>query len=477
MKHKPSCPTPTSSPLLPVAAGALAVMIFLVDAATSLDMAVAVLYVVVVLMAANFLDRRGLLLLSAGCLTATVLAYLLAHGLTTTTALGRCVMSVAAIAITAFLALKNQTARMELSEQARLLDLTHDTILVRGMDDVIVYWNRAAEELYGWEREQAVGKRCHDLLCTSFPAQLDAITAELVDTGRWEGELTHTKRDGTQVVVASRWSLQRDERGEPVEIMETNTDITERKQAQDALDRAQEELAHVTRVTTLGELTASIAHEVNQPLSAIVTNGQACLRWLDGDVPHLDEARGAVKRIIRDADRAGEVIRRIRALSKKTNPDKARLNLNDVIREVVLLVRRELLSHRVSLRQELAPTLPAVAGDRVQMQQVIINLLINAVQAMASISDRPRELVIRSQTNDADQVLVAVKDTGIGIEPENESQLFNTFFTTKPDGVGMGLSICRSIIEAHGGHIWVSRNSGPGATFQFTLPSIQPSSP
>jgi two-component system sensor kinase FixL len=471
MQHKRSYPTFDSSRLLPVTAGALAVVIFLVDAITPLDMAVAVLYVVVVLIAANLLDRPGVLLVSAACLALTVVAYLMAHGLTMTTALGRCVMSVAAIGITTFLALKNQAANMGLREQARLLDLTHDTIFVRDMRDMITYWNRAAEELYGWQREQALGKHCHQLLQTRFPTPLREIVVDLLRAGHWEGELAHTKRNGTPVLAASRWSLQRDERGRPVEIMETNTDITERRQAQEALHQAQEELAHVTRVTALGELTASIAHEVNQPLAAIVTNGQACLRWLNRDVPHLDEARSAVQRIVGDADRASEVIRRIRALSKKTDPHKTALDLNEVINEVVLLVRRELLSHQVSLQLDLAPDLPPVRADRVQLQQVIINLLINAIQAMAPVTDRPRALRISAHAHEADEVVVAVQDSGIGIDPDHEGRLFDTFFTTKPDGVGMGLSICRSIIEAHGGEVRVSSNAGPGTTFQFTLPS------
>jgi PAS domain S-box-containing protein len=213
MQHKRFYPLPESLPVLPVIAGALAVAIFVVDAFTPLDIAVAVLYVVVVLMAANLLDRRGLLLVSAVCLASTVMAYLLSHGLTTSTALGRCLMSVAAIGITAFLALKNQSASMGLREQARLLDLTHDTIFVRGMTDLITYWNRGAEDLYGWKREQAVGKASHQLLRTVPPAPLEEITAELLRTDRWEGELVHTKRDGTQVIVESRWALQRDERG------------------------------------------------------------------------------------------------------------------------------------------------------------------------------------------------------------------------------------------------------------------------
>jgi C4-dicarboxylate-specific signal transduction histidine kinase len=250
-------------------------------------------------------------------------------------------------------------------------------------------------------------------------------------------------------------------------------DVTAAREAEAALHRAQAELAHVTRMTALGELTASIAHEVNQPLAAIVTNGQACLRWLGRDLPDLDEARGAVVRIVGDADRASQVIGRIRALSQKTNPQKTALSLNEVINDVVLLVRREVQSDQVSLQLDLAADLPPVLGDRVQLQQVIINLLINAIQAMATVTDRPRTLLICSQPHEADQVLVGVQDSGIGIDPENQSRLFDTFFTTKPDGVGMGLSICRSIIEAHGGEVWVSPHTGPGTTFQFTLPAIR----
>ncbi len=250
-------------------------------------------------------------------------------------------------------------------------------------------------------------------------------------------------------------------------------DVTAAREAEAALHRAQAELAHVTRVTTLGELTASIAHEVNQPLAAIVTNGQACLRWLGRAVPDLDEARRAVARIVGDADRASEVIRRIRALSQKTDPQKTALNLNEVVDDVVLLVRREVLNHGVSLQLELAPDLPPVHADRVQLQQVIINLLINAIQAMAPVTDRPRTLLVRSRPHEGDRVLVEVQDSGVGIDPENQSRLFDTFFTTKPDGVGMGLSICRSIIEAHGGEVWVSPNAGPGTTFRFTLPANQ----
>jgi PAS domain S-box-containing protein len=242
-------------------------------------------------------------------------------------------------------------------------------------------------------------------------------------------------------------------------------------QAEHALRRAQAELAHVTRVTTLGELTASIAHEVNQPLAAIVTNGAACLRWLRPERPNLDEARGAVEGMISDGHRASEVIHRLRALCRKTDPQKAKLDINEVIDEALLLVQREVRDHRVSLQRSFSPALTPVLGDRVQLQQVIINLVMNGMEAMATVTDRPRDLLIGSNQHAADQVLVMVQDSGVGINPEGVDRLFSSFFTTKPDGMGMGLSISRSIIEAHDGRLWATRNIGPGATFQFTLPS------
>jgi signal transduction histidine kinase len=200
-------------------------------------------------------------------------------------------------------------------------------------------------------------------------------------------------------------------------------------------------------------------------------HGRACLQWLGQEAPMLDQARSSVEKMIGDAERASEVIQRIRALSKKTEPEKAPLDINDVIHDVVRLVQREVLGHGASLRLELAPALAQVLGDRVQLQQVIINLVINGIQAMASVTDRPRELLIRSQHDPHAQVLVAIVDSGIGIEAKTLNQLFNAFFTTKPAGMGMGLSICRSIIESHGGRVSASNNPGPGATFEFTLPS------
>jgi len=256
----------------------------------------------------------------------------------------------------------------------------------------------------------------------------------------------------------------------------TGTNITatiRADHAEQALREAQVELAHVTRVTTLGELTASIAHEVNQPLAAVIANAEACLRWLDRGTPDLGAARRSVEWIVNDGNRASEVIRRVRALANKTDIEKAPLDVNDVVREVIALVQRELTSHQVSLRTGLAQALPLILGDRVQLQQVIINLVMNGIEAMQPVTDRPRELVIRSGQDDTRQVVVSVTDCGVGIAAENTDRLFNAFFTTKSSGLGMGLSICRSIVEAHGGRLSASGNEGPGATFQFVLPVHQ----
>jgi PAS domain S-box-containing protein len=281
-------------------------------------------------------------------------------------------------------------------------------------------------------------------------------------------------KSGSQVHVRSSGKPFFDAKGRFLGYRGTGTDITaliRAEQAEQDLRRAQAELAHVTRVTMLGELTASIAHEVNQPLTAVVANAEASLRWLNREQPDLAAARRSVEWVINDGCRASEVVRRVRALAKKSDMETERLELNQVVSEAVTLVERELIKHRVSLRTELVPLLPEILGDRVQLQQVIINLLMNGIEAMEPITDRPRELLIRSGKDDTDQLILTVTDSGTGISAENGNRLFNAFFTTKSSGLGMGLSICRSIVQAHGGRISASSNNeGPGATFQLFLP-------
>jgi PAS domain S-box-containing protein len=263
------------------------------------------------------------------------------------------------------------------------------------------------------------------------------------------------------------------DQADQLEFVGAVVDITATKQAEEKLHTARMELAHVTRVATLGELTASIAHEVNQPLAAVVANADAALRWLDREIPDLAAARRSVEWVISDSYRASEVIRHVRALANKTDVEKAPLDFNQVVKDAIMLVQRELTSQRISLRAELAPARLAVFGDRIQLQQVIINLLINGIEAMQPVSGRPRELVIRSGQDQSSQVCLSVTDCGLGIPAENVNRLFNAFFTTKTNGLGMGLSICRSIVEAHGGRLSASSNEGSGATFQFVLPLHQ----
>ena len=252
------------------------------------------------------------------------------------------------------------------------------------------------------------------------------------------------------------------------ELREANETLRERGEE---LQRAQTELAHVTRVMTLGELTASIAHEVNQPLAAIVTNGNATLRWLAGAKPNLYEARQAVERIIKDSYRASEVITRIRAFVKKRAPRNDLVDLNEVIVEVFALAQNQARHSHVDLKRQLNDDLPLVRGDRVQLQQVILNLIVNGLEAIAKSKDGARELLVSSNADEDENVVVAVTDSGEGLDPAKLESVFEAFFTTKPEGMGMGLAISRTIIEAHGGRLWATANSPRGAVFQFTLPT------
>ena len=248
-------------------------------------------------------------------------------------------------------------------------------------------------------------------------------------------------------------------------------DVTERKRTEEALRDARADLERMARLTTMGELTASIAHEINQPLAAIVIQSEAGLRFLDGDEPDVDEVRDSLSAIKRNGMRADDVIRGLRALARKAGPQLTRLDIDDVIRQVLVLVRSELLRHDVVLRTELAAGGRPVMGDCVQLQQVLLNLIMNGVEAMRGVTERARELAVLS-TLEPSSVLVAVKDTGTGLDPAVSERMFQPLFTTKPDGLGIGLSICRTIIEAHGGRLWGSPRSPHGAVFRFTLPEI-----
>jgi len=264
-----------------------------------------------------------------------------------------------------------------------------------------------------------------------------------------------------------------DEAGELIEYVGTAVDVTDRKRAEEERERLRQieaDLAHLNRVSMLGELAASIAHEVNQPLSGIVSNGSACLRFLARDTPDVEEVREAVRDIVRDGKRAGEVIARIRALTKRAATPREELDLNDIIREVLALVGDEAKKGKVIIRTQFAADLSPVSGDRVQLQQVGLNLIMNGMEAMSGVDQRPRELVITTRRMEPDQVQVTVRDAGTGLDPNTMGRIFEPFYTTKAGGMGMGLSISRSILQAHGGRLWATANDGPGTSFHFTLP-------
>jgi len=334
-----------------------------------------------------------------------------------------------------------------------------------------VYWTRETFSIFEFDpaitpTQDLAGRRVH-------PDDIDAFSRVLERASKDGRDYAHEyrlrmpdERIKHVHVVARAF---RDEAGE-VEFVGSVMDVTAIRQAEHELHKTQADLAHVMRVTSLGELTASIAHEVNQPLGAVLINADACLSWLNHKRPNLAEAHAALERIVRDGTRAGEVIRRVRTLAKKAETKLAPLNLNEVLSEALSLVQHELLSSRVALRMELAGALPVIRADKVQLQQVILNLVINGIEAMQPITDRARELVIRSEQDGAQLLRVTVKDCGVGFAADDAGRLFNTFFTTKASGLGMGLSICRSIIELHGGRIWAAPNVPHGATIQFTLP-------
>lgn len=341
------------SSILPSVAAALAAGIFVLDTVTDLEIAVAVLYVAVVLMSVGFCRRRGVILVSLGCMALTIVSYTLTGRGSPEAGLVNCGISLLAIAATTFLALKIESAKV----------IAHE---------------------------------------------------------------------------------------------------------------ARAQLAHVARVTALGELAASIAHEVNQPIAAAVINGNAGLRWLASEPPNLEETRDAIRRIVTDANRAADIIARVRGLARRAPLQKDRLSLNEVVKDVMALTAKEMQDSHVSLNIQLSDDLPPVSGDRVQLQQVILNLVLNAIEAMSD-ADGARKLRISTAQEGSKDALVAIHDNGRGLDPTKIDRLFEAFYTTKRGGLGMGLAISRSIIEDHGGRIWAESNTPRGAVFRFTLPAAQPS--
>jgi PAS domain S-box-containing protein len=378
-------------------------------------------------------------------------------------------------AVTTRLVSRATRAARQAEARARLLDLTHDAVVAFDLDRRIKYWNRGAETLYGWTAAEALGRIGPDLLQAKVPGPSDEVIASaLAQTGVWQGEAIHATREGRHVVVDGRIVLERDESGEPVGVLATTNDVTDRREAEEKLRKAQEALMHVTRLTTLGEVSASIAHEINQPLAAIVNNATACLGLLSDRQPNLDEVRAALTDVVNDAERASAIVERVRQMSRRSAPQHAPCRIQEIVDDVVALAARAAALRGVAIDTEIPQDLPPVLGDLVQLEQVLLNLVVNAIDAMSEVDPSERRVEIRAVRDTKDghpSVTIRVADRGVGLMPEGMPRLFEAFHTTKPHGLGLGLAISRSIVEAHGGRLWAEQNQERGAVFALRLPA------
>ena len=381
------------------------------------------------------------------------------------------------LASEAAMALENSRLYRDLEEREtkirRLVDANIVGVVIWDLEGEALEANDAFLTMVGYSREDVVAGRLqrHDLT----PAEWQAATRRAVDQIRTEGrcevfEKEYLRKDGGRVPVLVGGAALDETRTRAVSFV---LDLTERRRSHEALQRAHAELAHISRVTALGELAASIAHEVNQPIAAAITDASTCVRWLTREAPDLDEARQAAQRTVKDASRAADIIARIHRLFRRSGPDRECVNVNELVLDIVMLLRGEALRYGVAIGTALAADLPPVTGDRVQLQQVLLNLLMNSLEATKGVEGR-REITVSSRPEGGDHVQVVVADTGVGLPATGQDEVFNAFFTTKPDGTGMGLSISRSIIEAHGGRLWATSNEPRGAIFSFSLP-VSPS--
>ena len=472
-----------SQDLTKVGAIAIASLVFLIDSISTLDVAIAVLYVVVILISINVFSRQGVARITAMCIGLTLIAYYISHGIDgDDESFGRCLISLAAIACTAYLALKDKAAQVHLENQVNLLNRSEEFLAgtqrlsLTGtigfmMPCTEMYWSEEAKRIFEFDETHKPSlEEMVKLIDPEDQSRMRAVIHEVrTDHTHLEVEFRVMMADGRRKTLRM---LARpfEETENSCEFIGALMDVTATRAAEEALHRSQAELAHITRVTTLGELAASIAHEVNQPLAAVITNAESGLRWLNRAEPDEGEVRSAIERIIVQANRASDVVKRVRALSRKAVAASESLSISEVVQESLSLVEREIKRNKVSLRLQVSESTPMVNGDKVQLQQVIINLIMNAVQSMTQNTSNSRELCVNVCRSEPDHVSVIIRDNGPGILRENIVSVFEPFFTTKPKGVGMGLAICRSIVEAHGGRIWADNASGDGAVFSISLP-------
>ena len=385
---------------------------------------------------------------------------------------------------TAQLAQTNEELRAEIAERKRaeeesrklasLVENSIDFIGVASLDGQATFVNRSGQVMVGLDGDTQVQVNILEYLPAEDREwfQEDVLPA-LQRDGTWEGEMRfrHFKTSATIPMLVHIFFIKEPLTNRRLALATISRDISQRKRAEEALQKAQTDLAHVTRVSTMGEMAASMAHEVNQPLAAIVTNGNASLHLLPKDVAGLEDVREAIDCIISDAMRASEVIKRIRATLKNAAPEKTPLNLNETIQETLALAAGELARSQVQVRTKLTASSQPVLGDRVQLQQVMLNLILNGKESMSRPGWPQRDLMISTENTRPDEITVAVRDSGPGLDPQDQERLFDTFFTTKKDGIGLGLSISRTIVEAHGGRLWATTNEEAGATFRFTVPT------
>jgi PAS domain S-box-containing protein len=470
MEHESLSPLVATPSVLAIVAAAVTIAIFVFDSATPVEVTGGVLYVAVVLMAVRFCQPRGVVIVAAGCIALTVLSQFLSPGDPWgSTALINRFLGVSAIVVTTFLALKNQSAQKALQRAEETIPGLVWSALPNGSRD---FHSQSWLNFTGLSAEDAAGDGWAAFYHPEDRAAVVDKWRLAVATGEpFEAEGRGRSANGEYRSMLLRAAPLRDKGGTIVKWYGLTTDLEDLKRAMEELLQARTEVARVARVTTLGELTAAIAHEVQQPLTGLVSSGNACLRWLSKETPNLEAARRAVERIINDGIRAGEVVSRIRALVKKSPTRRDWLNINDTIREVIELIRSEVQRNRISLQTELSNDVPLALGDRIQLQQVILNMIMNAIEAMSGVSQAHQELSVASMKDGSNGVLVAVRDSGPGLDSTVLDRLFDAFYTSKSDGMGMGLAISRTIVEAHGGQLWATPNVPRGAIFQFRLPT------